>query len=70
MMRHSKLGDWDYKASQALYASVPDFRYTIPPVSTVLIHYRTELFSLVLLLATGFVLFIVILQRIPVMHQL
>lgn len=70
MMRHSRLGDWNYKASRALYAAVPDFQYSLLPVSTVLRLYRTELCSLVALLIVALGLFNVILKRIPVITQL
>ncbi len=50
MMQHSTLGDWNYKASRNLYASVPDFKYQILPLREVLKLYRTELLSLAILL--------------------
>lgn len=65
MMHHSKLGDWDYKASQALYASVPDFEYRLPPLRQVLHHYRSEGLSLAALLLLSCLLFYLVLKRIP-----
>lgn len=70
MMHHSKLGDWAYKASQTLYASVPDFRYSPLSVARVLSLYRTELLSLAALVAASLLLFIVLLKRIPVITYL
>lgn len=70
MMHHSKLGDWSYKASQALYASIPDFQYELMPLKQVVRLYRMELLSLVVVLVLAFVLFNLILQRIPVITQL
>jgi ABC-2 type transport system permease protein len=70
MMYHSKLGDWDYKVSQALYASIPDFQYQLLPLKQVLACYRMELFSLAALLVLSCVLFYLILKRIPLFTQL
>lgn len=70
MMQHSTLGDWNYKASSNLYASVPDFRYEVLPVREVVKLYRTELLSLLVLLLVSFLLFNVILKRIPVISQI
>ncbi|OQP59022.1 DUF3526 domain-containing protein [Niastella populi] len=70
MMHHSKLGDWDYKASQALYASVPDFQYQLLPLKRVLVFYRMELFSLAALLLLGSGIFYFILKRVPLITRL
>ncbi len=70
MMQHSTLGDWNYKASRSLYASVPDFRYEVLPVREVINRYRTELLSLAILLLASLLLFNVILKRIPVISQI
>ncbi len=64
MMHHSRLGDWDYKASQALYASVPDFEYQLPPLQEVLHRYRRELLSLAALLVLACLLFYSVLKRV------
>lgn len=64
MMHHSKLGDWDYKSSQALYASVPDFQYQFLPLRQVIKLYRNELFSLAAMLAFSWALFYLLLKRI------
>jgi ABC-2 type transport system permease protein len=70
MMYRSKEGDWNYKASQALYASVPDFHYRPPSLKQVLRYYRMEFISMaaLLLLSCGF--FYTILKRIPLIRQL
>lgn len=65
MMVHSKMGDWNYKASRALYASVPDFQYQQLPLQQVLALYRMELFSLAMLLVLASGAFYFILKRIP-----
>ncbi|AXY74283.1 DUF3526 domain-containing protein [Paraflavitalea soli] len=70
MMQHSTLGDWNYKASRQLYASVPDFRYQVLPLREVLKTYSTELLSLTILLLTALFLFTIILKRIPVISQI
>jgi ABC-2 type transport system permease protein len=70
MMRHSKLGDWNYKASQALYASVPDFQYQQLPLRQVIQLYRKELLSLAVLLVLSCGLFYLVLKRIPLITQL
>jgi len=70
MMQHSTLGDWNYKASRNLYASVPDFRYEVLPVPEVILLYRTELLSLAMLVLVSLLLFYLILKRIPVISQI
>jgi ABC-2 type transport system permease protein len=70
MMHHSKLGDWNYKASRALYASVPDFRYQLLPLKQVLQLYRSELLSLAAVLLLACLLFNLVLKRMPVITQL
>lgn len=70
MMYRSKPGDWNYKASQSLYASVPDFQYHLLPLQRVLALYRMELFSLAALLLLGCGLFYFILKRIPIINRL
>jgi ABC-2 type transport system permease protein len=70
MMYHSKQGDWDYKASQTLYASVPDFQYTLLPLQQVLALYRMELLSLAALLFLSCIVFYFILKRIPIINHL
>jgi ABC-2 type transport system permease protein len=70
MKHNSRLGDWNYKSSRKLYASVPDFRYTIMPVGTVLSLYSTELISLLVLLSVSVTLFCLILKRIPAIKSL
>jgi ABC-2 type transport system permease protein len=70
MMYHSKQGDWGYKASQQLYASVPDFQYQLLPLKRVLALYRMELFSLAALLIAGSGLFYFILKRVPLITRL
>ncbi|WP_205513233.1 DUF3526 domain-containing protein [Longitalea arenae] len=70
MMYHSRQGDWTYKASRSLYASVPDFQYHQLPLRQVLALYRMELISLAALLVLSCVLFYVILKRIPIINRL
>lgn len=70
MKNNSKLGDWSYKSSTALYASVPDFRYTSMPVSAVLSIYSTGFISLTGLLVLFIFLFTILLKRIPVITSL
>lgn len=70
MMLHSKMGDWHYKASQALYASVPDFQYRLMPLRRVLSLYSMELLSLTALLVLTTVVFYFILKRIPIITSL
>lgn len=70
MMLHSKLGDWNYKASRSLYESVPDFQYTQLPVAKVLSLYSTELMALAALLVISLVFFTVMLRRIPIIRSL
>lgn len=70
MMQHSTLGDWNYKASRNLYASVPDFRYEVLPVPEVIQLYRTELLSLAMLVLVSLLLFYLILKRTPVISQI
>lgn len=51
MAAHSKTGDWDYKASGALWKQVPPFSYSAPDAAWVMSGYRAS--AAVLLLWTA-----------------
>jgi ABC-2 type transport system permease protein len=70
MMHHSKQGDWNYKASQTLYASVPDFQYKQLPLQRVLALYQMELVSLGSILVLMSCLFYFILKKTPIITNL
>lgn len=69
MKNNSKLGDWNYRSSRALYAAVPDFKYTQLPVKTVVAYYRMEIIALVAVLVHLIILFTAILKQIPVIRN-
>jgi ABC-2 type transport system permease protein len=70
MKNNSKLGDWNYKSTRALYASVPDFRYTPMPLRTVLSLYWMELAGLFTVLFILLLLFFTQLKHIPIIKSI
>jgi len=66
MTDHSKTGDWDYQADESLWATVPDFEFTPPSYSSILIDNKGNIGLLALWLLGTFALMIRQVKKINV----
>ncbi len=68
MKDHSRLGDWNYKVSKVVYASIPDFNYNIIPLSGVIAQYSIESGALLLFLIVITTLMYTVLNRMSILY--